>query len=140
MVNGTLNINVSYRFLQKEKNDARVKDGLKPLPEEDVSKIFKDFAPVGRLESLLSSNRVSSRTKWNFRPKILRSRVSCAFKTFKLSVWLFGFTKYRIPIIDSTDADARFTSLQVYNNQNHNIACKVRAIDRSGHNTIYSLL
>ncbi|KAL5248969.1 hypothetical protein ACHWQZ_G017991 [Mnemiopsis leidyi] len=45
---------------QKEKNDARVKDGLKPLPEEDVSKIFKDFAPVGRLESLLSSNRIAS--------------------------------------------------------------------------------
>ena len=35
-----------------------MKDGLKALPEEDVSKIFKDLPPVGRLESLLSSNRV----------------------------------------------------------------------------------
>ena len=49
-----------FIYYQKEENDRRVKDGLKPLPEEDVSKLFKDLPPVGRLESLLSSNRVRS--------------------------------------------------------------------------------
>ena len=49
-----------FIYHQKEENDRRVKDGLKPLPEEDVSKLFKDLPPVGRLESLLSSNRVCS--------------------------------------------------------------------------------
>lgn len=45
---------------RKEENDRRVKDGLKPLPEEDVTKLFKDPPAVGRLEALLSSNRIAS--------------------------------------------------------------------------------
>lgn len=51
---------MKYVAERKEENERRIKDGLKPLPEEDVTKLFKDPPTVGRLESLLSANRISS--------------------------------------------------------------------------------
>lgn len=45
---------------RKEENDRMIREGLKPLPEEDVNELFKDPTPVGRLESLLSANRITS--------------------------------------------------------------------------------
>jgi len=48
--------------VQKRKNEnaIREKEGLKALPEEDLTKLFKPPPPVGRLEPLLSCNRVAS--------------------------------------------------------------------------------
>ena len=46
-------------YLQKNENALREKEGLSALPEEDVTKMFKAPPAVGRLEPLLSCNRVS---------------------------------------------------------------------------------
>lgn len=43
----------SYIAKRKEENQARVAQGLVPLPEEDVSRLFKIPAEPSRLESLL---------------------------------------------------------------------------------------
>jgi translation initiation factor 3 subunit H len=43
----------SYIAKRKEENLARVAQGLAPLPEEDVSRLFKIPAEPSRLESLL---------------------------------------------------------------------------------------
>lgn len=49
-------------YMQKRKNEnaLREKEGLSALPEEDVTKMFKAPPAVGRLEPLLSCNRIAS--------------------------------------------------------------------------------
>jgi len=50
----------NYVAKRKEENVARVAQGLAPLPEEDVSRIFKIPAEPSRLESLLILGQIDA--------------------------------------------------------------------------------
>ena len=50
----------NYVAKRKEENIARVAQGLAPLPEEDVSRIFKIPAEPSRLESLLILGQIDA--------------------------------------------------------------------------------
>jgi len=50
----------NYIAKRKEENQARVGQGLAPLPEEDVSRLFKIPADPSRLESLLLLGRLDA--------------------------------------------------------------------------------
>ena len=47
-------------LLQQQENQQRVARGEQPLPDEDLSKIFKPMQPPSRLDSLLLSSQISS--------------------------------------------------------------------------------
>lgn len=53
----------NYVAKRKEENQNRVAQGLAPLPEEDVSRIFKIPAEPNRLESLLLLGQLDSLAK-----------------------------------------------------------------------------
>ena len=50
----------NYIAKRKEENQARVAQGLAPLPEEDVSRLFKIPAEPSRLESLLLLGQIDA--------------------------------------------------------------------------------
>lgn len=50
----------NYVMKRKEENQARVGQGLAPLPEEDVSRLFKIPAEPSRLESLLLLGQIDA--------------------------------------------------------------------------------
>jgi translation initiation factor 3 subunit H len=50
----------NYTAKRKEENQARVAQGLVPLPEEDVSRLFKIPAEPSRLESLLLLGQIDA--------------------------------------------------------------------------------
>ena len=52
-----------YQLKRKQENEARIQRGEAPLPEEDLSKIFKPLQPPGRLEALLTSAQMDLYTK-----------------------------------------------------------------------------
>ncbi|OBZ80000.1 Eukaryotic translation initiation factor 3 subunit H [Grifola frondosa] len=52
-----------YVAKRKEENAARVAQGLAPLPEEDVSRLFKIPAEPSRLESMLQLGRIDAYAK-----------------------------------------------------------------------------
>lgn len=53
----------SYSTKRKEENAARVAQGLVPLPEEDVSRLFKIPAEPSRLESMLLLGQIDAHGK-----------------------------------------------------------------------------
>lgn len=53
----------AYVGKRKEENVARVAQGLAPLPEEDVSRLFKIPAEPSRLESMLLLGRIDAYSK-----------------------------------------------------------------------------
>ena len=55
--------NISLILLQKAENQARKERGERPLPEEDISKIFKPPAVPSRLENLLLSGQAEKYCK-----------------------------------------------------------------------------
>lgn len=50
----------NYVMKRKEENQSRVAQGLAPLPEEDVSRLFKIPAEPNRLESLLLLGQIDA--------------------------------------------------------------------------------
>jgi translation initiation factor 3 subunit H len=53
----------NYVSKRKEENAARVAQGLAPLPEEDVSRLFKIPLEPSRLESLLLLGQIDAYAK-----------------------------------------------------------------------------
>lgn len=53
----------NYIAKRKEENQARIAQGLAPLPEEDVSRLFKIPAEPSRLESLLLLGQIDAYAK-----------------------------------------------------------------------------
>jgi translation initiation factor 3 subunit H len=53
----------NYVAKRKEENQARIAQGLVPLPEEDVSRLFKIPAEPSRLESLLLLGQIDAYAK-----------------------------------------------------------------------------
>lgn len=53
----------NYVAKRKEENQARVAQGLAPLPEEDVTRLFKIPAEPSRLESLLLLGQIDAYAK-----------------------------------------------------------------------------
>lgn len=53
----------SYVAKRKEENAARVAQGLAPLPEENVSRLFKIPPEPSRLESMLHLGRIDAYAK-----------------------------------------------------------------------------
>ena len=50
----------SILFSQQQENDARKARGEPPLPEEDLSKVFRSVLPPNRLEHLLTTGQIAT--------------------------------------------------------------------------------
>ena len=50
----------NHHLFQQQENQQRIARGEKPLPEEDLNKIFKPLPPPSRLESLLITGQIDN--------------------------------------------------------------------------------
>ena len=55
-----INVGVRVCLLQTQENQQRATRGEAPLPDEDLSKIFKAMQPPSRLDSLLLSSQITN--------------------------------------------------------------------------------
>lgn len=46
------------QLFQAAENDQRVKRGEQPLPDEDISKVFRPIAPPSRLDNVLVNSQI----------------------------------------------------------------------------------